>query len=346
MLKISVALVLCGSAVRIMETLDSAGAPLFGRLSWKKQLQPFDYWDTAKMVSFDDLREQALTYGVFGGMPRYLAPVDSKRSLGKNVADLILAPDGEIRIQIETALHQEQGLRDSQKYLGILHAVGGGKTELSDIAARAGLENDTTIRAKINRLLDLGYVTRQRNFDAGKTTPWRYKLADPAFRFYYEFVVPLESALARTDPEEVWLEFVEPQLDRYMGHLFEEIVEQAYGRHRKEGSLPIVESWARWEGKDRDGKSLEMDIVARQARGALLTGAIKWNRRPVSIDLHRRHMRDLYRLAQSGQQWAHQAMEEGSQLLYVAAGGFDEGFHERAREEGLPVTLWTLEDLY
>jgi len=50
-------------------------------------------------------------------------------------------------------------------------------------------------------------------------------------------------------------------------------------------------------------------------------------------------------LRQAGQGWAHEAMEPVSRFLYVSAAGFQEGFRELAEASGLPVTLWSLEDL-
>jgi len=342
----SLLLVLSGSVARMMEALDGGGAPLHGRLAWKARLAPFDYWDAAAMARFDLLRDRARAYGVFGGMPRYLAPIDPGRSLADNVAELMLSPRGEVRSQVETAILQEQGLRDIPKYAGILRAIGGGRTELSRIASRAGVANDTSLRDKVERLVRLGYAERHRNFDTGRTTPYRYRLADPAFMFYHAFVARLETALEVNEPLEVWEAHVGPRLDAYMGHLFERIVEQAYHRRRKEEGLPLVQQWGRWEGADHAGESLEMDIVTRLMGGGMLTGAIKWSQSPAAIGLHRHHMRDLDRLALSGHRWAHEAREQGSFLLYAAAGGFEEDFRERAEQDGLPVICWSLNDLY
>lgn len=344
--KRSLLLVLSGSAVRIMEALDAGAAPLHGRLAWKAQLEPFDYLDAAAMAPFEDVRDRAYAYGVFGGVPRNLAPVDPSRSLGENVAELMLSPRGEVRNQVETAILQEQGLREAAKYAGILGAIGGGRTELSEIAGRAGLAHDTTLRDKVERLVRLGYVEKHRNFDAGRTVPYRYRLADPAFMFYHEFVSRYETALEINEPSEVWRAGIEPRIDAYMGHLFERIAEQAY--HRKAGAadLPPAQQWGRWEGTDRSGDSLEMDIVARLMNGDMVTGAIKWNLSPVGPRLHRDHVRDLDRLARSGHRWAHEAREGDSFLLYVAAGGFDDGFRERAEEDGPPVVCWSIRDLY
>jgi uncharacterized protein len=44
-------LVLCGSIIRVMERLDGAENPLYGRLDWKGRLDPFDYFDAARMCA-------------------------------------------------------------------------------------------------------------------------------------------------------------------------------------------------------------------------------------------------------------------------------------------------------
>lgn len=54
----------------------------------------------------------------------------------------------------------------------------------------------------------------------------------------------------------------------------------------------------------------------------------------------------LQRAADAGRKWAHQALEPGAPLLYVAAGGFSGDFGEAARASDHPVIAWTLNDLY
>ncbi len=54
----------------------------------------------------------------------------------------------------------------------------------------------------------------------------------------------------------------------------------------------------------------------------------------------------LERAAAAGRAWAHTALQPDGPLLYVAAGGFEEGFVDIAGRGGrLAVTL-TLEDLF
>ncbi len=338
--------VISGSAIRTLEALDAGGAPLHGRFAWKAELRPFSYWYAGQMTAFRSLRDRARAYGILGGTPRYLAAVKPSRSLAENVARLVLAPRGEVRGQIETAILQEQGLREVPKYQAILRAIGGGSTELNEIGQKAGLPSDTTLRDKLERLVSLAYVQQHRNLGAGATVPFRYRIADPAFAFYYEFVTRFEAALERTDPAQIWKQAIVPQLDAYLGHVFERMAEQAYHRLQPKLRLPVVREWGRWEGKGRDGNSLELDIAATLTDGRVLSGAVKWNARPLERKWHFRHLEMLDLLTRSGVKWAHAARTPEAPLLYVAAGGFSKEFEEAARASRDRVYLWDLRDLY
>ena len=339
-------LVLAGSAVRTLEALDEGGAPLHGRFAWKASLQPFNYWYCAQMASFRSIRDRVGAYGVFGGTPRYLDALRPTQSLAHNAARLMLAPRGEVRSLIETAILQEQGLREIAKYQAIMRSIGNGCTEVNEIAQRSGLPVDTPLRDKIERLINLGYVSKTRNLGARSTAPYRYRISDPAFAFYYEFVSHNEAALERTDPGYFWRHVIEPRFDTYLGHVFERVAEQAYERLQRHLRLPVIREWGRWEGRDRRGESLEIDIAATLADGRVLTGAVKWNSRPLELKWHLHHLNTLERLAQSGVKWAHAAQDDDSPLLYLAAGGFTREFADVARASRRNVYLWSLADIF
>ena len=44
--------------------------------------------------------------------------------------------------------------------------------------------------------------------------------------------------------------------------------------------LPMVRTWSRWEGNDRSGCGIEIDVVAPLASGGVMTGSVKWNPAP------------------------------------------------------------------
>lgn len=339
-------LVIAGSAVRTLESLNDGGSPLYGRFAWQTRLRPFNYWYAGQLAGYSVPRDQAYAYGIFGGTPRYLAAIDSRRSVADNAISLMLEPSGEVRELVQTALLQEQGLREIPKYVAILRAIGRGRTELNEIAQGAGLSADPPLRDKIDRLIGLDYVSSGRNLGAKAKEAYRYRISDPAFRFYYDFVAPLESALATQSPRSIWERHVEPNLDAYMGLIFEGIVQEAYYRLQEPLDLPLVKEWGRWEGLDRNRKPLEIDVASLLIDGRVLSGSIKWNWNPVDVDVHQLHLAMLDRLAESGVTWAHEALKPTSPLLYVAANGFTERFRQAATASRDEVYLWTLGDLY
>lgn len=339
-------LVLCGSIVQIMEGLDSAGSPLHGRLDWKHGLQPFDYWNAGRMTPFPDLMDRVRAYGIFGGTPRYLAAVRADRPLGESVAGAMLASRGGVRAQVETVIEQEKGLRSVAEYKSVLAAIGQGATERNAIAMQTGLKNDASLRWMLDTLEKLSYVEARRNFGASANEPYRYRIADPAIRFYYAVVMRYRNELATAEPLEVWEQHVEPELSTYLGHVFEDVARQAFYRLRGPLKLPMVREWGRWEGRDRDRQPVEIDIVARLTDGRMMTGSVKCRSRPCAPAVHRTHVQDLRRLADSGKRWAHEALDTRSPLLYVSAAGFTDDFRPRAEEDGHEVITWSLSDLY
>lgn len=339
-------LVLAGSAVRTLEALNQGGSPLYGRFAWQCRLRPFNYWFAGELAGFTDPRERTYAYGIFGGTPRYLSAVDPDRSVAENAISLMLHSAGEVRELVRTALLQEQGLREIQKYVAILRAIGRGRTDLNEIAQATGLEPDTALRDKLERLIELDYVKAGRNLGAKPRERFRYRVADPAFRFFYDFVAPLESVLATQDPASVWERHIAPNLDAYTGLIFEGMVEEAYYRLQPHLDLPLVREWGRWEGLDRTRQPLEIDVAAVLMDRRVLTGAIKWRQDPVDVGVHTRHLEMLDRLSQAGVAWAHEARKPEAPLLYVAANGFTDRFIQAARATRDEVYLWTLHDLF
>jgi AAA+ ATPase superfamily predicted ATPase len=341
-------LVLSGSAIRTLEALNDGGSPLYGRLDWRRQLCPFDYYDAARMVEGYAPADLVRAYAAFGGVPRYLRPVDARKPLDRNITELILSPNGEVRLQLETVLSQEEGLREYARYQGILGAVGIKRRPIGEIAAHLDQTLDGAFRRLVDRLVEMGYLEAERNFGEAANQAPRYRIADPALRMYYGLVLPNESAIASAGADTVWRERLKAQVfPAYVGqHVFEDVVRQAYVRHREARGLPAVEAWGRWVGQDSRRRDVEIDVVARLLNGGMMTGSAKIRARPADAKVLVEHVDALRRLADSGRAWARQALEPGSPMLFVSSGGFKDSFRAAAADLGHPLTLWTLDDLF
>lgn len=257
-------LVLSGSTVHTLRSLEDGGAPLFGRIDWRRRLLPFDIVDAGRMTPAYGPEDRIPAYAAFGGTPTYLDAVDDSRSVRDNIIDLLLAPDGRVRIQVETALEQEEGLRDVAAYRAILAAIGLKRREQGEIAAALGRESDAGLRRMLKEPVRLDYVEETRNFDAPGNQAIRYRLADPAQRFFYGLVLPNESAIATAGARAVWNDRIaRGQWLPYVGQeVFEDIVRQVYLRRMGDGGPPVIAEWGRWQGRDRRRADIEIDIVA------------------------------------------------------------------------------------
>ncbi|MFN2399049.1 MAG: ATP-binding protein [Gemmatimonadaceae bacterium] len=348
----SSALVLCGSADQTMSGLQAADSPLRSRFDTVLELQPFDYRDAAEFTPTASLRECAYMYGIFGGMPGYLSAIDPERRLADNVAAEMLASEGKVRVQIETGIDQERGLRHQHEYKAILRAIGAGSRMASEIAENAGTEPGTSTKVMLEKLARLGYVTSERSFGAKHTHAFEYHLADPAHRFHYELVEPFRSELTIHEPITVWLDRIAARVPAYMRRVFELMVRQAYQRHHLRLRLPPVVEWGRWVGssgsqrggsRDPQRSSHEIGIVARLQDGRMLTGAAVWGK--LTPEAHARHLSSLRALATTGYEWAREALDTKALLLYAASDSVPADFGE-STAAGRTIIAWTLEDLY
>lgn len=337
-----VTLVLSGSEVSTMAHLQAGGEPLYGRVTWAAQLHPFDYFDAGRMAPWLTSRDATYLYGALGGIPRYLAALQHREPLADGVARVLVSPRGEVHLQMLTLIEQEKGIRQPAEYRAVLVAVAAGRTGLNEITTATGLEAHVVRRA-LAVLAGLGLIGAERNFGAGTKAAFRYVVADYAVGFWHRFLVPHRSRLGTDDPRRFWDAHIAPSLDTYMGRPFEAIVRQGYARFHGRWGLPAAREWGRWEGLDRERRSVEIDAAARLEDRRLLAGEVKWSSVPCGAGLHSTLIEKLARLAASGQGWARDTGD--AILLYASAAGFTRDMQALAAADPR-VLLLTLSDLY
>ena len=342
-----VLVVLCGSAVRTLEALEQGGSPLYGRLDATLGLAPFDYYDSAQMLRGYSMRDCIDLYAALGGLPANLAEVDAASDAAQNIVRLALAPDGIVRTRIRTQLDQEEGLRQTQQYRAVLASIGFGARTVGEIASKMGRRVDSALKRLVAQLEDLSYLRSELDFGESRTRGLRYRLADPAARFHYRIALPMESAAVAFGPQHVWDTQIRPEIfPTYVGwHVFEDVARQAYVRWAVETGLPLVPHWQRWQGTDRTGAAVDIDMVGRTLDGGLVTGSVKYRGRQATARTYLDHEEALRRLAASGRSWAYEALQPSSPFFFLSSGGFAASFGEACEPEREVIT-WTLRDIF
>jgi len=282
-----VILVLCGSHVHTMETLQAWQSPLFGRLTGQWWLQPLPFAALSEFLPHWSTEERVAAYAVVGGVPAYLEWLDPDRSLSDNIRQVILSP-GSMWVAEPTFLLYDE-VREPGTHLAVLKAIGAGNHTLSEISD-AALVSKAHLSAYLARLQELRLVERRLPVTIpparrGRARSGRYHLLDPYFRFYFRFIAPYQDELAYR-PEE-GLPRIREGLRAFVGlTAFEELSRQWVTETGRAGELPfaIQEVGSHWS------RDVQVDVAGiNWSERAILLGECKWGAEAVD----RATVRDL-----------------------------------------------------
>lgn len=151
---------------------------------------------------------------------------------------------------------------------------------------KAGIETGAASNL-LQALIELGIVRKEvpitEKESSRKTI---YLLEDQMFRFWYRFVSPNISGIVRGIGSIIYEKQVKPQLNHYMGLVFEEICRQYLYLPQIIAEAPFIYSKSgRWWGNNPvEKRQEEIDIAAIDDDNILL-GECKWQNAPVGCDV-------------------------------------------------------------
>lgn len=270
-------LILCGSSMSFMENqVLGYKSPIYGRRTAQMKIHPFSYFDSRRMLSHFTSEEQAVLFGVTGGIPEYLSRIRSNLSLDENLIQLFFEPSGRLYEEPSNLLKQE--LKEPATYHSVLRAVAQGASKLNEISTKVGIETSAA-SAFLNSLISLGLVKKEVPVTEPQTSRKTiYLLEDQMFRFWYCFVAPNTSNITWGLGRQVYETMVRPQLNSYMGLVFEDICRQCFYQPQFLKTLSFFpQKTGRWWGNNpKERKQEEIDILAFDEENLLL-GECKWN---------------------------------------------------------------------
>ena len=224
-------LILCGSSMSFMEEqVLGYKSPLYGRRTAQFKIHPFTFFEARQMLSSFAPEDQAILYGATGGIPEYLSRINRYLSLERNLIDLFFDESGRLFEEPVNLLKQE--LREPATYHSIISAIAGGASRLNEIAGKTGLETSGCSN-QITSLIALGIIRKETPVTESATSRKTiYRLEDSMFLFWYRFVRPNISGITRGIGETIYRQMVEPNINDFMGHIFEDIcIQYLYHPH-------------------------------------------------------------------------------------------------------------------
>lgn len=329
-------LILCGSSMSFMEKqVLGHESPLYGRRTGQLKLEPLTYRETAMFNPQLNSQQNALVYGITGGVPHYINKLGVKDDVDKAILENILERSSYLYEEPENLLKQE--LREPGQYSAILSTIAGGASKLYEIANKCQMETSACTKY-IKNLVELGIVKKEQPLINTNSRRTIYNIDDNFFKFWYRFVPDNTALIASGRIDRVYASLIKPYLSDYMGLIFERMCQDFLLRYADNLPWEII-SLGRWWGNDpSQKKEIEIDIVGevletKNSQKSYIAGSCKYRNTVVDIN-------ELHRLMHYASVFA-----KGNKCQFVmfSKTGFTDELKKVANDGD--VLLYTLDDL-
>jgi AAA+ ATPase superfamily predicted ATPase len=272
----------------------SEKSPLFGRRDSQIRLETFNYRESALFVPDYSTEDKAICYGVTGGVAKYLALFDAKKSLDYNIKKLFFNTDGYLFDETKNLLTQE--FSDITLVNTIIEVIASGENQLSIIAAKVN-EKEPTVLYSLNKLIEVGLVERRKCItDEKNKKKTQYILRDSMFKFWYSFIPKAYSVIEMGQGEFYYDKVVKPAIHSYMGSIFEDMcryytLEQGVQNRFGCFVTKVGTYWGTELIEDKDGKksqiAADIDVVAlSEVDKTVLIGECKFTKAKIDKEIY------------------------------------------------------------
>lgn len=326
-------LILCGSSMSFMEyQVLGYESPLYGRRTAQFKIQALTYREITAFHPQLPPPQQALIYGITGGIPHYINKLDIDTDLDEALIENLFDTSSYLFEEPGNMLKQE--LREPAIYNSIIAAIAGGASHSNEVSTKVGLESGVCAKY-LKVLLDLGILKKETPVTEKPGKKTVYAISDNFFRFWYRFIPRNMSLISTGRMRQAYEQAVKQYYPDYMGLVFEKMCLEYLLRYAK--NLPFMLSDAgQWWGTDaKTRKEIQIDIVGTSVDGdEYLIGSCKYRNEKIGID--ELELIRSYSLAfrQNGIFHYYIFSKEGFTSALMEAAGRGE------------VTLLTLNDLY
>ena len=276
-------LILCGSSMSFMEyQVLGYESPLYGRRTAQFKIQALTYREITEFHPELKAADQALLYGVTGGIPHYINKLDVENNLDEALLENLFSTSSYLFEEPENLLKQE--LREPAIYNSVISAIAAGASHSNEISTKVGVESGVCAKY-LKVLLDLGILKKETPITEKSGKKTIYVIDDNFFRFWYRFVPRNMSVISAGRMRLVYEQAVKRFYPDYMGLVFEKMCQEYLLRYAKD--LPILLSnVGQWWGTDsKTRKEVQIDIVGVPVDGnEYLIGSCKYRNEKIGIE--------------------------------------------------------------
>ena len=253
--KVKVNMVACGSIYNMMHKIfDNEDEPLYGRQDCRLNMLPFRI-SVLKQILHDHnpkytSEDLLCLYMLTGGVAKYVAWLMDAKVTTKTKMLRWVTQAGSPYLTEGTELIMSEFGKDYTNYLSILQLIASGMTTQSEIDGALGKNTGAFLE---NLAEDYSYIRRKQPlFSKPNGRNSRWQLDDCFLRFWFRFIMR-NQALVEMERNDLLLEIVERDYERYSGLVLEQYFRQKWMEEERVTS--VGNYW------DRKGQS-EIDMIA------------------------------------------------------------------------------------
>ncbi len=221
-------IVLCGSAIGVMEQLLSGQSPLRGRTQLELRVQPFDFRTAAAFWGLSDPLVAFHVDAIFGGTPGYRAlagtpPPDRLDELPEWLSTTVFNPASALFSEAEYLLREDPRIQDRSVYFAILTAIARGHATHTAIGGAIGRDR-TSMTHPLDVLATAGFVTHAT--DVRKARGSSFRIADPIVRFHQLITLPRRAQFEEHRWQDAWDDATPTFRSQILGPHFEHLARE------------------------------------------------------------------------------------------------------------------------
>ncbi len=326
-------LILCGSSMSFMEyQVLGYESPLYGRRTAQYKIQAMNYKEITVFNPELNVSDQALVYGITGGIPHYINKLDVDRDVDEAIIENILDSSAYLFEEPENLLKQE--LREPAIYNSIISAIAAGASKANEIRTKVGLDSGACSKY-LKVLLNLGIVRKETPIAEKPGKKTIYVIEDNFFGFWYRFVSKNLSSINAGRIKLIYDAAIKKYYPDYMGLVFKKMCKEYLLNYENNPDF-VVKEIGQWWGTDKKTrKEIQIDLVGTPVEGKdYIIGSCKYKNEKIGID-ELRLLEDYAEVFGLGDNYHYYIFSKG---------GFTDALIEKA--DAGEVKLISLEDMY
>lgn len=282
-------LFLCGSVAQFMVKHVVHSKALHNRKTLEMALMPLTPIESSQFVNKKGLKDKAILYMCFGGIPKYLEQINPKLSMEKNINQLAFTKVGFFVNEFETIFKEQ--FRLTKNYELIVYYLSQGPLNISELALKLKIPKGGGVKVYLDNLEKACFVKSYNAFSFGEKTGLRtkrYKLSDPFLIFYFYFVRPNLKIINANDTHDLFPSITEKKWPIFLGLQFEKFCEDSLLVILKKlhYSLPDVTNWGPYfRQKSNNGPGVQFDMVVELRNGSYILMEFKFKVSKIDTDV-------------------------------------------------------------